>query len=389
MWQKVLNFLEKKSDFVAAFMLFIMFFLAVTSMYQKNITMDESVHLSAGFSYLVTDDRRMNPEHPHLVKMLSGVPLLFLDVDAPTDSDTWKNNDQWGFGREFIFHNTEDPDVITFWGRFPNVLLMILLGIYIYKWSKELFGAKASLLSLFFYILSSNIIAHSRLVTTDTGVTCFFFIAVYYLGKFLKSIKENQPKINSWDKFSPLLYLSLSFAIAQLAKFSSAFLIPVYIVLILIFEWQEGTFASHQNNFLSKIEGFFKGIFKAIARYYKPAIFLCIFTLFLIWAFYGFEAKTLFSDQETRENIELIVKRDSFFGKAVFAFSEKVPIPAFHFWKGLIMVAAHNKYGHDSYLAGDYRTLGWWYYFPVAFLVKTPLSTMILLLASVLVFYKR
>ena len=34
--------------------------------------------------------------------------------------------------------------------------------------------------------------------------------------------------------------------------------------------------------------------------------------------------------------------------------------------------------GHEAYLFGRYSTEGWWYYFPIAFLVKTPVPTLLL-----------
>jgi len=42
-------------------------------------------------------------------------------------------------------------------------------------------------------------------------------------------------------------------------------------------------------------------------------------------------------------------------------------------------VARHNALGHDSYLLGEYRNNGWWYFFPVVLAVKTPLPFLALL----------
>jgi hypothetical protein len=38
----------------------------------------------------------------------------------------------------------------------------------------------------------------------------------------------------------------------------------------------------------------------------------------------------------------------------------------------------HNAKGHDSYLFGEYRDTGWWYFFPVVVGVKTPIGFLIL-----------
>ena len=49
---------------------------AITSMVRKCPTSDENVHLSAGYTHLVTGDLRLNPEDPPLVKSLAAL-LLF------------------------------------------------------------------------------------------------------------------------------------------------------------------------------------------------------------------------------------------------------------------------------------------------------------------------
>ncbi|HUL45547.1 MAG TPA: phospholipid carrier-dependent glycosyltransferase [Steroidobacteraceae bacterium] len=40
---------------------------------------------------------------------------------------------------------------------------------------------------------------------------------------------------------------------------------------------------------------------------------------------------------------------------------------------GIVAVKAHNDGGHLSYLLGEVRTMGWWYFYLVALAVKTPL----------------
>ncbi len=51
---------------------------------------------------------------------------------------------------------------------------------------------------------------------------------------------------------------------------------------------------------------------------------------------------------------------------------------------GIQWQAGHNSYGHESNLFGQWSWDGWWYYFPMAFLFKTPLATIILTIASAL-----
>jgi len=59
------------------------------------------------------------------------------------------------------------------------------------------------------------------------------------------------------------------------------------------------------------------------------------------------------------------------------------------YFKGLVMVVTHAGGGHDSYLLGHYSKIGWWYYFPVAFVLKTPLAMIILLVILIIYLIKK
>ena len=51
----------------------------------KSITYDEVVHVPAGYSYLRTGEVVLNPMHPPLVKELAALPLLFREIEMPAD----------------------------------------------------------------------------------------------------------------------------------------------------------------------------------------------------------------------------------------------------------------------------------------------------------------
>jgi hypothetical protein len=53
-------------------------------------------------------------------------------------------------------------------------------------------------------------------------------------------------------------------------------------------------------------------------------------------------------------------------------------LPAPALFQGLGQLAAKNRAGHKSYLLGEVRTTGWWYFFPVALAVKTPIAFLLL-----------
>jgi hypothetical protein len=63
-------------------------------------------------------------------------------------------------------------------------------------------------------------------------------------------------------------------------------------------------------------------------------------------------------------------------------------LPAPRFFTGLATLWAHNAAGHASYLLGRTSPTGFWYYYPVALAIKTPLA-LLLLCGAVLVWRSR
>src|ERR1019366_7359579 len=50
---------------------------------------------------------------------------------------------------------------------------------------------------------------------------------------------------------------------------------------------------------------------------------------------------------------------------------------------GIRVALLHNSEGHPAWLLGEARRYGWWYYFPVALGVKTPLALVVLLVVGI------
>src|SRR5688572_33053305 len=59
------------------------------------------------------------------------------------------------------------------------------------------------------------------------------------------------------------------------------------------------------------------------------------------------------------------------------------------FTEGFLMFTQSMTPPNHTFLAGDYSTDGWWYYFPVAFLIKTPVGFLVLIAVGVAVCLRR
>ena len=59
------------------------------------------------------------------------------------------------------------------------------------------------------------------------------------------------------------------------------------------------------------------------------------------------------------------------------------PLPLTELVIGVRDLARKNQLGHESYLLGESRRTGWWYFFPVVLGVKTPLGFLLLAIAGI------
>lgn len=285
-------------------------------MSQKGLTTDELAHIPAGYSYVAAHDFRMNTEHPALMKTLAGIALIPLQPELP-DHPSWDQVDEWVWGAQFMYFSQNDADPIMFYARIPMVLIGLLLGFFVWRWSKELYGPKSGLLALTLFAFSPNLLAHTRLVTTDLGIAAFSFITIYYFNKAL-----DKPSTKAWVKSGVALGLALA------AKFTGVYLFAILPILTL---WKT---TKEQQNDLKKYA----------LSLTKPA------------------------------GIVL----GSAFGILLLCY-QIIGIPAY--FVGLAQVILHSKVGHNAFLLGTHSQAGWWYYFFVTFGIKTPIALFLLLLA--------
>ena len=326
---------------------------------------DEIAHIPAGYSYLDKFDYRLNPEHPPLAKALAAIPLKFLPLNKPYSDWSWDGINQWEQGWYFLYKAGNNPDQILFWSRLPIILLMLATGLILFFWAKKLYGKKTALLVLVIFLFSPNILAHGRLVTTDIAATFGFLISIISFDNYLRK--------PTWQN---LILAGLLFGIALLLKFSTVLLVPIFGVYILVKAILERNERPFWSNFLAKIG------WTALICLFGFLLNLLVYII-LTW------------------NTPIAVERQlidlSFPGDRSVALRELlktlagIPIlKAFGHWLlGFLMVFSHTVGGHTAYLLGQFSRVGWWYFFPLAYLFKEPLPVIILLLVSIFVLFVR
>jgi putative flippase GtrA len=334
------------------------FLVAVFSAATDSITTDEIPHISAGYSYLTSQRMLLNLEHPPLAKILAAIPLTTLNLNTPSPDavaeevksgglPSWMI--QWKWGYQFVFSQKISPETIVFLARIPMVLLFILTAWFVYLLGKEIFGSKAGLVALLLLSFSPNFLAHGRLVTTDVGATFGFVSTIYFLYRYLMKGRKRRD----------LIWTGIFLGIANLLKFSGLFLYPIIGILAFL------VFAKSRNLWPA-----FKEAFKVSAPVFLLGFLVTILGYYLIFP------KDVCCRDSHLDSL-LLSGYYQYAGDAVPVADSLGARPILNYLVGVGAVATRIAPGNSPFVLGNVSSSAWLYFFPLSFLFKEPLPTML------------
>ncbi len=320
-----------KGRWIQVLLLGLLFAQAVTAAARLSLTSDEGSHITSGYTILRTGDMRLVEEHPPLVKVISAWPTLLVpDLPDPTTLPGWESDlpatesARLGQATKALVYEYHSMDLLVFSTRVPIALLAVFLGAVTARWATDLWGWKGGSLALLLLVFDPNILAQASLTTIDLGATCFITLALFCLARFLRRPTRSR-----------LVLAGVSLGLAQASKISALALVPIFGLLCLLMLRQR--------------------------RLIYTALIMLIAALTL-WAAFGFEIQPIPG--------------------------VPFPVPAASYRIPFLRLQQHMVNGHETFLLGQNSMQGWWYYFPVAFALKTPLPTLLLLLAALAALWK-
>ncbi len=328
----------------------------ILAMKTKAPTADELAHhVASGYSYLLKKDFRLDPTSPPLPRLLSAIPLWWLNARPPFDHPSWKEGNAPEFSRQFFYRYNSDADQLIFWARFPIVLLSIILGFAIFKFSQTLFGNRAAIFALTFYAFCPNILAHSGLATADLCVTLFLFLSLFGFWQYCQ--KPNRKWFTLTAVFTGLTFLS---------KYTAILLFPIFFLIAVVHCYQEKNWGLISPK---KITVF---------------LFICFFT---VWAGYFFETKPLLTNiPDPREKIAMIEKIGS---PILLKAAGNIPLPLTTFVSSFVSLLHRKSQGINAYLMGEWSTEGFSSYYFLAFAIKNTIPFVLLSLLGMLFIAKQ
>ncbi len=347
-----MRFVKRSTRLLILLLLLAFFAQGMAHLRSASLTFDEGPHLATGYATLRTGDFRLQPVHIHppLANMLSAMLLLLQDdLPDPRTIDGW-NIASLSAVTDAVVWQYPHPERLALVGRLPILWLAVLLGALICRWARDLGGPRAGLLALTLFAFDPNSIAHGTLITTDMAATMLSVATLYAASRQVseKARKQESEKAKRREgkDFVGWLGVGVLLGLALLAKVSSLMLVPV---LGLVVAGYEGRRAK------GKLHG--SRLTQYILRLIPYAASLALPAMLVVWAGYGFEV-----------------------GQVP---GLPFPIPAATHVRIYQSLQEHYELGHPTFLLGQVSSHGWWWYFPVAFVLKTPLPVLLLALYAV------
>lgn len=362
---------------------------AVSVSSEVGITNDEPVHLTAGYSYWLRGDYRLQPENGQLPQRLAALPLLWLQPDFPaTDHPGWKHADARAVAHDFLFHSGNQPGRILFLGRLMIATLALAFGVIIYFWAKGLSGPVGGVIATALFAVSPNFLAHGALATSDVAVTLGFAAATLTGWRLLHRVSLGRSVL-----------FGLALAGLALAKHSAVLFVPVFLLLMGGALLRGAPLRVRLPGVALRLRGMRK--IAALAGAVLAAVLLAWTA---VWAGYGFRYQATADGTATSFPVawdtllapepflmgpvglpglpggeRVLVQRDTVRSVTAWARSHHLLPEAYLY--GFIHSYTYAQW-RPAFFLGDYRITGWPAFFPTVYLLKTPLAILALLLAA-------
>ena len=318
-------------------------------------TIDETAHLTAGVSHWDLGRFELYAVNPPLVRMIAALPVTYMNPNI-----TWQKysrhiaaRSEFSCGRDFVRANGERAILFFRVARLAVLPIALLGGFVCLIWGSQASGFRvAGCVAAWLYFLSPTVLGNSAMVTPDTAAAVLCSCAVFRLSRWADTFHWHEAVLSG-----------LVLGLAILSKFTALILAALPVLII----------ATHRRPNVST------------GTRISHLIAIALITMVLVNLGFGFDGTgtplgsiPLVSadwrgDSGTRGNRFT----DTLVG------SIPIPLPTC-FVLGIDAQISDFERGFRSYLMGEWKHGGWWYYYIVGFLVKEPIGFQLMLYASIL-----
>ncbi len=303
---------------------------------------------------------RVNPPLPRMVAVL---PCIFME--CLTD---WSNFGMDSVSREEIpmgirFANVNGKKVfwiftVTRWACIP----FSLLGAWItYRWAKELWGEKSGLMACALWCFDPAILGNGSLVMPDVPAAALGLGAIYVFWHWLRK--------PTWKR---AFWSGIVLGLAEMCKMT--LLIYFFLIPILWLLWSISAHDPRSSRWWLWEPAMLSAIL--VTALLMLNLGYCFTGSFKKIGEFRFLSRTLSGRQAADNAIPGNRFVHTWLGQM------PAPLPA-DYLQGIDRQWTDFELGSRSYLHGEWRERGWWYYYLYALAIKMPLGTCTLFLLAV------
>ena len=285
-------------------------------------TSDENIHVAAGYDILVKHSWMTDIHHPPLSRVFFALPF----IHTPEPEATEKN----ARGNALFFRNDRYTQNLAA-ARLGNLLFLAIGIVAVARWAMRILSPAAGLLAGALFAMLPVILGHAGLATTDMAVTAMLPLALDELSRLVEA--------PTWRRG---VAFGVALGAGVLSKYSFLPYFPVAGLFVLVVSWLRGREVARLRGGDPSLPSN-----RATQQPRNLLLWLCVAAIiatFLVWLGFGCSFEPLMA--------------------------------------GIDDVRKHNSGGHRNFLFGKLSWIGWWYYFPVALAVKTPIPFLILALVG-------
>lgn len=320
---------------------------------KSSPTLDEPGHLAAGlyvWKYGRFDVYRVNPP---LVKTVATLPLAFA---APATN--WKTvqgdlRPEWSLGDAFMAANGERAFWLLTLARWACIPLSLIGGYACFRWASDLYGSIPGLLALALWCFSPEVLAHGSLITPDAGAAALGVSGSYMFWRWL-----DRP---NWMR---AMLAGLMLGLIELTKMTWFVLLGLWPALGLL--WVVSSPPGR------------RGGWHRLAQLAT----IGLIGLYVLNMGYGFEGsfRPLGRIAFVSERLGGPYPRAGGLGNRFAGhWSGEIPVPLpENYITGIDVQEREFERSNWSYLRGEHRRQGWWYYYLYGMAIKIPLGILAL-----------
>ncbi|MET0555498.1 MAG: glycosyltransferase family 39 protein [Vicinamibacteria bacterium] len=362
--------------------------LALVAASGDSATIDEPGNVAAGLAAWHAGDFRLAPDHPPLARLWAALPVYLLPHQWPgTDAPGWSDANWFRFSRALFARN--DPERLLAPARGMMVLLLAATALAVWRITRALFGPVAAGLALALAAFDPGLLAHGHYVTTDLPMTLAALLALGTFARLLRAVTPGRVAV-----------AAAALAVVFLVKLSAFIVLPALVVMAAAAVWRDVPLHVALEPVLAGRE-----IATRAGRALALAALAAVLALAAwagLWAGYGFRyaaaagpdaasavvyPRALYGPPYPRDRDEAwaLLLRDGRTGRprggidvAVLQLARRHRALPESYLLGWAMLGRQVQ-ERVGYLEGEIYSGGRVAYFPAAFLLKTPLPTLLLL----------